>query len=165
MPHSAGDWTPAAGGTYRPIILNSCPMKLSGVQLARPIRPPGVQTRSELARRLLLVRREHHAEGGQHGVERAVGEGQLLGVGFLKRDEVPFGVRAPAARFEQRRDVVGGGHVAPPTRSGERGIAVARRNVEHARAGSQIERFAQRFSHDLQRGADDGVVAGRPRRR
>ncbi len=46
MPHSAGDFTPGAGGMYLPIVLNSCPMKLSGVQFARPILPPGLQTRA-----------------------------------------------------------------------------------------------------------------------
>lgn len=31
---------------YLPIVLNSCPTKLSGVQFARPILPPGLQTRA-----------------------------------------------------------------------------------------------------------------------
>src|SRR5437660_11331332 len=46
VPQSAGDLTPGGGGTYLPIVLNSCPMKLSGVQFARPILPPGLQTRA-----------------------------------------------------------------------------------------------------------------------
>src|SRR5437870_4340463 len=61
---------------YLPIVLNSCPMKLSGVQFARPILPPGLQT--------------------------------------------------------------------------------------HARAGAQIERFAQVLTDDLQSGAHDGIVACGP---
>ena len=48
-PHSDGDCTPGGGGTCRPSVLNSWPMKPSGVQLARPIRPPGRQTRSSSA--------------------------------------------------------------------------------------------------------------------
>src|SRR5215470_14558904 len=46
FPHSAGDFTPGAGGTYLPMVLNNSPMKLSGVQLARPIFPAGRQTRT-----------------------------------------------------------------------------------------------------------------------
>ena len=45
VPQSAGDLTPAGGGTCLPMVLKSCPMKPSGVQLARPILPPGLQTR------------------------------------------------------------------------------------------------------------------------
>jgi hypothetical protein len=52
LPHSTGDFTPGAGGTYLPMVLNSRPMKPSGVQLAKPIFPPGRQTRmSSLAAR------------------------------------------------------------------------------------------------------------------
>ncbi|RYF36654.1 MAG: class I SAM-dependent methyltransferase, partial [Comamonadaceae bacterium] len=36
----------AGGGTCLPMVLNTWPMKLSGVQLAMPIRPPARQTRS-----------------------------------------------------------------------------------------------------------------------
>jgi hypothetical protein len=52
VPHSDGEAMPAGGGTYRPTTRNSSPMKLSGVQLARPMRPPGRTTRrSSLAAR------------------------------------------------------------------------------------------------------------------
>ena len=37
VPHTAGDFTPVGGGRYLPIVLNSWPIKPSGVQLARPI--------------------------------------------------------------------------------------------------------------------------------
>ena len=46
MPHNAGDLTPGAGGMYLPIVLNTWPIKLSGVQFAMPILPPGLQTRA-----------------------------------------------------------------------------------------------------------------------
>ncbi len=45
-PQSAGERTPAGGGTCAPMILNRRPMKPSGVQLAMPMRPPGRTTRS-----------------------------------------------------------------------------------------------------------------------
>jgi hypothetical protein len=44
----------------------------------------------------------------------------------------------------------------------QRGIAVAGGDVEHLLAGPEVERLAQLLADDLQRGADDGVVAGRP---
>jgi hypothetical protein len=69
---------------------------------------------------------------------------------------------ARAAGFEQRADVVGGGHLAPAARGRKRGVAVAGSDVEHAAARAQVERFAQVLADDLQRGADDGVVAGGP---
>ena len=38
-------------------------------------------------------------------------------------------------------------------------MAVAGGNVEHARPGVQVERFAQIFADNLQRGAYGGIVA------
>ncbi|MNT33334.1 hypothetical protein D3C72_1692560 [compost metagenome] len=49
VPHSAGDFTPAGGGTCLPMVLKIWPTKLSGVQLAKPILPPGRHTRSSSA--------------------------------------------------------------------------------------------------------------------
>ncbi len=46
LPQSAGERTPAGGATCAPMILNRRPMKLSGVQLAIAMRPPGRVTRS-----------------------------------------------------------------------------------------------------------------------
>src|SRR5438270_1618384 len=57
MPQSAGDLTPAGGGMCLPMVLNSWPMKPSGVQLASPILPPGLHTRmsSQFVERLLYM--------------------------------------------------------------------------------------------------------------
>ena len=49
VPHNAGDFAPAGGGRYLPRVLNTCPIKPSGVQLARPILPPRLQTRASSA--------------------------------------------------------------------------------------------------------------------
>src|SRR5215210_248319 len=49
VPHSAGDFAPAGGGRYLPSVLNSCPINPSGVQLARPILPPLLHTRTSSA--------------------------------------------------------------------------------------------------------------------
>src|SRR3569623_39624 len=71
-------------------------------------------------------------------------------------------MRACVAAFELARHVVGRGHLAPAARGGERGIAIAGGDVEHLLPGPEVERLAQLLADDLQRGADNGVVAGRP---
>src|SRR5215210_2698499 len=48
VPHSAGDFAPAGGGRYLPSVLNN-PINPSGVQLARPILPPLLHTRTSSA--------------------------------------------------------------------------------------------------------------------
>jgi hypothetical protein len=57
VPHNAGDFAPTGGGRCLPIVLKSCPMKPSGVQLARPILPPLLHTRSSSAAALSWLRR------------------------------------------------------------------------------------------------------------
>ena len=74
----------------------------------------------------------------------------------------PLGGGALAGALEQRRHVVGGDHVAPAAGGGERDVAVAGGDVEHLLPGAEVEGFAQLLADDLQGGADDGVVAGRP---
>ena len=144
------------------MVLNSWPMKPSGVQLARPILPPCLQTRSSLGRGAILVGREHHPEGRDDDVETGVGERQRFGVGLAELDGEPFGVGAFAGAIEQRGHVVSGDHLAPAPRGGEADVAVAGGHVEHLLAGADVEGLAQILADDLQGGADDRIVAGRP---
>ncbi len=65
-------------------------------------------------------------------------------------------------RVEQCFDIVGGDHFAPAACGGQRHVAVAGGHVEHALRRAQVHRLAQRLADDLQRGADDGIVARRP---
>src|SRR5215204_5351829 len=44
-PHRKGGFRPAGGGTCLPMVRKKSPRKLSGVQLAIPILPPGLSTR------------------------------------------------------------------------------------------------------------------------
>ena len=162
VPHSAGDFTPAGGGMCLPSVLNSWPMKPLGVQLARPILPPGLQTRSSSAAALSWLAVNITPKVETTASKLLLGERQRLGVGLLELDRQSLGLGAHAAALQQRRDVVGRGHVAPAARGGERGVAVAGGDVEHGLAGTQIERLAQILADDLQGGADNGVVAGRP---
>ena len=137
-------------------------MKPSGVQFAMPMRPPGRSTRSISRADASVVGREHHAEGRQHGVEAGIVERQRLGVGDLEAHGQAFGVRALAALLEQRRHVVGGGHVGKAARRGQRRVAVAGGDVEHALAGADVGGLGERLADDLQRRADDGEVAAGP---
>jgi hypothetical protein len=73
-------------------------------------------------------------------------------------------LRPFAGAFEQRRDVIGRGHLAPAPRGGERRIAVSGGHVENALARANVEGFAQILADDLKRGPDNAVVAGRPGR-
>src|SRR5450631_1281865 len=52
---------------------------------------------------------------------------------------------------------------SPAARCSQRDIAVSGGDVENLLSRAQIEGFAQVFTDDLQRRADDGIVAGRPR--
>ena len=155
--------TPAGGGRYLPSVLNSWPMKPSGVQLARPILPPGLQTRSSSAAALSWFGVNITPKVETTTSKLRIGERQRLGVGLREVDRSAARPRrARAAALEQRRHVVGRGHLAPAARGGERRVAVAGGDVEHLAAGAQIERLAELLADDLQGRADDGVVAGRP---
>jgi hypothetical protein len=162
VPHSDGDETPAGGGTNRPTTLNSWPTNPSGVQLARPMRPPGRTTRrSSLAARG-LVRREHHAERREHDVERTVGERQVLGVGDARRHGEPVGLGAAQSLGEQLGHVVGRDDVGAAAGGGQRCVAVAGGDVEHAVGRAEVDGLAQGLADDLKRHSDAAEVAGRP---
>ena len=109
-----------------------------------------------------VVGGEHHAEGGEDGVEARVAEGQRLDVGRLELDFQALGARALGAALEQGLDVVGRDDLAAAARRGEGGVAVAGRHVEHALVPAQVAGFGELLADDLQGGADDGVVAARP---
>src|SRR5262252_4609549 len=115
VPQSDGDLTPAGGGTVRPTRANTWPMKPSGDQLARPIFPPGLPSRAG------VVRREHHAEGGDGGVELAVDEGQRLGITLDQRHVQPLRPGALVGACQERGDVVEAGHLAEPARRSQGG--------------------------------------------
>ena len=137
-------------------------MKPSGVQLARAIVPPGRETRSSSAAVRCVVGGEHRAEDGRDRVEGRVGERQRLGVSLEELDVEPFRGRALAAALEQRRHVVDADHVGAEARGGDRGVAAAGGDVEHAPAGVQVGGVDELLGdeHDLRR--DDGEVAARP---
>ena len=145
-----------------PSLLNSWPMKPCGVQLARPIFPPRLADAEQLGCGLVLVGREHHAEGRDDHIEAGVRERERLGVRLAEIDGQTLGCGTLASALEQRRHIIGRGHFAPAARSGKRHIPVPRRDVEHLAAGAKVERLAQLLADDLQGRADHRVVAGGP---
>ena len=147
-----------------PIVLKTWPMKPSGVQLARPIGRPAARRAAARPRRCVLVGREHHAEGRDRDVEAPSANGSASASAARNVDRQALGLGARAAALEQRRHVVGRGDVAEAARRGERGVAVAGRDVQHPLARPEVEGLAEALADDLQGRADDGVVAGRPGR-
>ncbi len=137
-------------------------MKLSGVQLARAMVPPGRADAEQLGGGPVVVGREHGAEDRRYGVERAVGEGQRLGVALQKLDVEPFGGRACASALEQGGHVVHPDHGAAVARGGDRRVAAAGCDVEHAPAGAQVGRVAELLGHEHDARADRSVIAARP---
>ena len=163
LPHSAGDFMPGAGGTYLPMVLNSWPMKLSGVQLVSPILPPGLQTRSSsfAACSWLGVNITPKVESTTSKLSSA--NGRFSASASLEGYRQPVGGGALAPALEQRTDIIGRDHIGEAARRGKRGIAVAGCDIQHALAAAEIDGLAQHFAYNLQGGADDGIVAGRPR--
>ena len=80
-----------------------------------------------------------------------------------RRRSRPSAIARSGAALEQRFDVVGGGDLAAAARGGERGVAVAGRDVEHALVPAQVAGLGELLADDLEGGADDGVVAAGPR--
>ena len=72
--------------------------------------------------------------------------------------------RARLAAGKQRADIVGRCHLRETARRRQRGIAVARRDIDHPFSGAKIDGFANIFTDNLQCRADHGVVAGSPGR-
>jgi hypothetical protein len=116
----------------------------------------------QLRRSLVLVGREHDAEGGDDHIEAGVGEGQRLGVRFLELDRKALGAGADAPTLEEARHVVRRDHIAPTAGCGKRNIAVAGGDIQHLLARANVERFAQLLSDNLQCRADDGIISGGP---
>jgi hypothetical protein len=116
----------------------------------------------ELARRLLLVRREHGPEDRAHDVEVGVGDGQPLGVAFDEGHFDALGHGPPAGPLEQRGDVVDADDRAAASGRGQRGVAAPGRDIEDPLGGMDVERLDEELRHDQDLGPGHVVVAARP---
>src|SRR5690606_12161821 len=77
-------------------------------------------------------------------------------------DRQSLGVGPGAPPVEQRLHVVGRGDDGAAPGGGERGVAVAGRDIEDRLAGAHVGRLGERLADDLQGDADGGVVAALP---
>src|SRR6478672_10090405 len=90
VPHSAGDFAPAGGGRYLPSVLKSWPMKPSGVQLAMPILPPVLHTRTSSAAALSWFGVNMTPKVETTASKLASAKGQRLCVGLPELDGQAF---------------------------------------------------------------------------
>ena len=110
--------------------------ELADEALRRPVRQPDLAAAladaDQLGGSALLVGREHDPEGGDHHVETLAGERQAFGVGLAEREGEPFGLGPFSGAVEQRRHVVGRGHVAPAPRGGGTGLGLPLKRDSHS---------------------------------
>nr|WP_303629807.1 hypothetical protein [Actinomadura madurae] len=133
-------------------MANIRPMKPSGVQLSRPIVPPGPADAHQLVRRGLVVRGEHDAHAGQDGVELVLRERQGLGVGLPPPQRRAAACRRVPSGVQQFRRQVARDHVGARERGGDGGVPGARRDVQHPLAGADpggLDQNAAQVRDDL----------------
>ena len=101
-------------------------------------RPPGRQARREIGERRHGVAEEHHAEAGDHRVERLRGVRVGAGIGHHPVD--PVLADSPPGCFDHGAGDVDPGHLAPgwtASRAWPVVAAASAADIEHAVAGSQ----------------------------
>ena len=125
-----------AAGANGFIVRNSAPSMPSGVQLRRPIVPPGRQTRTSSSAASWWCGANITPIADMTTSKDSSSNGQVLGVGLDPVELEALRLRALAARLEQRRGQVAGGDVGAAPRGGQRGVAGPGRDVEHAHPGA-----------------------------
>src|SRR5690349_8812070 len=123
---------------------------------------PGLHDACHLRGSGHVVGREHDAERRQYRVEARIFERQRFDVGNLEGDVEALGACAFRAAIEQRRYVIGRRDDTTATRCGKCRVTVAGGDVEHVLVVFQVAGLGEHFADDLQRGADDGVIAAAP---
>src|SRR5580704_18625150 len=91
---------------------------------------PGFADTQEFGGGLVLIGREHHAEGGDDRVEGPVSEWQRFGVCLLEFDGQSFGRCPGATALQQAWHIIRRNDVTPAMRSRQAGIPVASGHVE-----------------------------------
>jgi hypothetical protein len=132
-------------------------MKTSGVQLAKPIRPPGRQTR---ARSDAAVFRsgENITRNIDSTASKLASPKGSLGVSHLKRYVETVSARPCRASLEQGRNIIGRGDLAAATYCREGGTSVAGSRIEEALIRVEIGRLGPQFADELQDDADHRIV-------
>ena len=164
VPQSIGDCTPAGGGTWAATVRKSSPMNPSGVQLASAIVPPGLQTRSSSAAACAWSGANIEPNTEVTASKEPSGNGSDSASPSSNSTERPSASAAASAALEERRDVVDADRGAAVPRCGDRGVAAAGGDVEHAPAGLEVGGVAEVLGHEHDPGGHDGEVAARPGR-
>jgi hypothetical protein len=81
--------------------------------------------------------------GGQHRLEGAVGEGEVLGLALQERHLQPFGLGAPAGPLQQVGVAVDPDDPAEAARGRQGGVPAPAADVQHTLTGVQVDRLAQ----------------------
>jgi hypothetical protein len=119
----------------------------------------------ELRRGALVVRREHDAERGDHGVERGVLEWQVLGVAYDPVDVVEArGVGDLTPTRHELGHVVEAHDLGAAAGGGHGRVARAPRYVEHPRTRDDVSAIAQHLRDHCHAVGDETVIAARPGR-
>ena len=147
------------------MVLKTWPMKPSGVQFAMAMVPPGPADAQHLGRGAWSWSAVNMTPKVESTTSK-LASGKLRASASSTRKSIACRSAAARARprSSERGHVVGGGDLAEAAGGGEGGVAVAGGDVEHLRAGAQVDGLAEPLADDLERGADDGVVARGPGR-
>jgi hypothetical protein len=129
-----------------------------------PIRPPGRADPQQLGGAVPRVATGQVLAGGQHRLEGAVGEGEVLGLALQERHLQPFGLGAPAGPLQQVGVAVDPDDPAEAARRGQGGVPAAAAHVQHTLTGVQVDRLAQELAGEQDPRPDGGVRTRRPDR-
>ena len=116
----------------------------------------------QLLCRLFVIGREHRTVQGQHTVKRRVRKRDLLAIGDFESRCQAFGLGTGAGTLNQRRHVVDPDRFAVSSRRRQRHIAGTGCDIEQLVAGTQINRFTQKFAGIHRVPANDRKITGCP---
>ena len=126
-------------------------------------RPAGTAGAHELVGRGLVVRGEHHADGGHHDVEGRIVEREVLRIGLDPVELGARGARADAPGVEQLGGEIARHDLGAALRGRDRGVAGAGADVEDALPGLDAARLDEAGAERREERLDHRrVVAGRP---
>ena len=156
-PHSGGGCAPGGGGGANgSIVRNSPPIMPSGVQLSRPMVPPGLQTRASSSAAAWWWGANIAPIADITTSKDGVVEGQPLGVGVDPVELEAGRGGARGARLEQVGREVGRRDGRAAAAAGRRGVAGAGGDVQDAHAGPRGRASTSRGQREQERSTIEG---------
>jgi hypothetical protein len=118
----------------------------------RPVRhsdrAAGPANAQQLIGGALLIGREHRPEAGEHNIERAILEREVLSVALNPLDLQALGLRTLLCARQERSNEVTAGRRCAPARRSQRRVPSTTRNIQHALTGPHIDLLAQQLADD-----------------